>query len=88
MLYKQIVLEWGQDTESGIWGRGYSPDNGKTFYVTDTTYGRKYRASDVDRLSPLIERKPFDALRLRSPNGTVYAVTVDDNGNLITRKDG
>ena len=48
MKYKQIVLEWGKDTESGIWGRGYSPDNGKTFYVTDTTFGRKYREDDVD----------------------------------------
>lgn len=48
MNYKQIVLEWGKDTESGIWGRGYSPDNGKTFYVTDTTFGRKYREDDVD----------------------------------------
>lgn len=83
-----IVGEVGIDTETGIWGRGYSPDNGKTFYVTDTTIGRKYRASDVDRLSPLIEQKPFDTLRLRSPNGTVYAVTVEDNGNLITKKDG
>lgn len=48
MKYKQIVLEWGKDTESGIWGRGYSPDNGKTFYVTDTTFGRKYREDDAD----------------------------------------
>lgn len=50
MKYKQIVLEWGKDTESGIWGRGYSPDNGKTFYVTDTTFGRKYREDDADSI--------------------------------------
>lgn len=50
MLYKQIVLEWGRDTETGVWGKGYSPDNGEHFYVTDTTFGRKYRSSDVDGL--------------------------------------
>lgn len=50
MLYKQIVLEWGRDTETGVWGKGYSPDNGEHFYVTDTTFGRKYRSSDADGL--------------------------------------
>lgn len=50
MLYKQIVLEWGRDTETGVWGKGYSPDNGEHFYVTDTTFGRKYRSTDVDGL--------------------------------------
>lgn len=50
MLYKQIVLEWGRDTETGVWGKGYSPDNGEHFYVTDTTFGRKYRQNDVNGL--------------------------------------
>lgn len=50
MLYNQIVLEWGRDTETGVWGKGYSPDNGEHFYVTDTTFGRKYRQNDVDGL--------------------------------------
>lgn len=50
MLYKQIVLEWGRDTETGVWGKGYSPDNGEHFYVTDTTFGRKYRSTDADGL--------------------------------------
>ena len=53
-LYKQIVLEWGQDTDSLIWGMGYSPDNGEHFYVLNTTYGRKYRAEDGDRIWPFI----------------------------------
>lgn len=54
MLYRQIILEWGQDTESGVWGLGYSPDNGKNFYVLNTTHGRKYRAEDGNRLYPYI----------------------------------
>lgn len=56
-LYKQIVLEWGQDTDSLIWGIGYSPDNGKHFYVLNTTYGRKYRAEDGDRIWTFIVDK-------------------------------
>lgn len=56
-LYKQIVLEWGQDTDSLIWGMGYSPDNGEHFYVLNTTYGRKYRIEDGDRIWPFLVDK-------------------------------
>lgn len=56
-LYKQIVLEWGQDTDSLIWGMGYSPDNGEHFYVLNTTYGRKYRTEDGDRIWPFLVDK-------------------------------
>lgn len=56
-LYKQIVLEWGQDTDSLIWGMGYSPDNGEHFYVLNTTYGRKYRTEDGDRIWPFLVNK-------------------------------
>lgn len=56
-LYKQIVLEWGQDTDSLIWGMGCSPDNGEHFYVLNTTFGRKYRTEDGDRIWPFIVDK-------------------------------
>lgn len=56
-LYKQIVLEWGQDTDSRLWGMGYSPDNGEHFYVLNTTYGRKYRQEDGDRIWPFLNDK-------------------------------
>lgn len=62
MLYKQIILEWGQDTESGVWGLGYSPDNGKNFYVLNTTHGRKYRAEDGNRLYPYISDQIQDKI--------------------------
>ena len=55
--YQQIVMEWGKDTETGYYGRGYSHDNGATFTVTDTTYGRKYRQEDADRLWPFLKPK-------------------------------
>lgn len=62
MLYRQIILEWGQDTESGMWGLGYSPDNGKNFYVLNTTHGRKYRAEDGNRLYPYISDQVQDKI--------------------------
>ena len=43
-----IVGEIGRDTKTGILGRGYSNDNGKTFHVTDTMYGRLYDPNDID----------------------------------------
>lgn len=64
-LYKQIVLEWGQDTDSRLWGMGYSPDNGEHFYVLNTTYGRKYRQEDGDRIWPFLNAK------VKSDVGTV-----------------
>lgn len=62
MLYRQIILEWGQDTESGVWGLGYSPDNGKNFYVLNTIFGRKYRQEDADRLWEFLEPKISDLI--------------------------
>ena len=64
-LYKQIVLEWGQDTDSRLWGMGYSSDNGEHFYVLNTTYGRKYRQEDGDRIWPFLNAK------VKSDVGTV-----------------
>lgn len=56
-VYRQIAMEAGYDTETGIYGKGYSPDNGKTFCVTDTTFGRRYRQEDADRIWPYLQSK-------------------------------
>lgn len=45
-----IVDEIGIDTETGIIGRGHSYDNGKTFVVDGTIYGRVYHADDHDKI--------------------------------------
>ena len=47
---KLIIGEIGRDTKTGIIGRGYSFDNGNTFHVTDTIYGRLYTQNDADGL--------------------------------------
>lgn len=54
-MFRQIVEEYGYDTETGIYGKGYSHDNGKTFVVQDTAYGRKYRQQDADSLWKLLK---------------------------------
>lgn len=41
-----IIDEIGVDTKTGIVGRGHSYDNGKTFVVDKTIYGRIYHADD------------------------------------------
>lgn len=45
-----IVGEIGVDTETGIIGKGHSYDNGKTFVVDGTIYGRVYHADDHDKI--------------------------------------
>lgn len=45
-----IVGEIGVDTETGIIGKGHSYDNGKTFVVDDTIYGRIYHKDDHGRI--------------------------------------
>lgn len=56
-LYRQIVGEAGYDTDSGIYGLGRSYDNGKTFHVMDTVYGRIYRQQDGDSIWPFLQPK-------------------------------
>lgn len=56
-LYRQIIGESGYDTDSGIYGLGRSYDNGKTFYVMDTVYGRIYRQQDGDSIWPFLKDK-------------------------------
>ncbi|WP_295728615.1 hypothetical protein [uncultured Limosilactobacillus sp.] len=54
---RMIILDRGTDSELGIVGLGYSPDNGEHFYVTNTIKGRVFRARDVDMLWPLLVDK-------------------------------
>lgn len=55
--YRNIVLQPGYDTETGIYGVGCSYDNGKTFKVYWTIFGRKYYKEDADRLWPFLKDK-------------------------------
>lgn len=52
-----IIDEIGVDTETGIIGRGHSYDNGKTFTVDKTIYGRIFHKSDHDQIWKGIQDK-------------------------------
>lgn len=60
IMVRQIINATGYDTETGIYGVGYSPDNGKTFYVQNTSAGRKFRQQDADGLWPFLKDKIGD----------------------------
>ena len=67
-----IMLQPGYDTETNIYGLGYSPDNGVHFYVTYTMFGRKYRQEDADRiwqyLQGFVSKQIRDAVSLTWDN--------------------
>lgn len=52
-----IIDEIGVDTETGIIGRGHSCDNGKTFTVDKTIYGRIFHKGDYDQVWKGIQDK-------------------------------
>lgn len=52
-----IIGEVGVDTETGIVGKGHSCDNGNTFTVDDTIYGRIYHDDDHGKIWKGIQDK-------------------------------
>lgn len=52
-----IIGEVGVDTETGIIGKGHSYDNGETFTVDETIYGRIFHKSDHDQVWKGIQDK-------------------------------
>lgn len=50
-----IAMDQGIDSELGIVGLGYSPDNGLHFFVTNTIKGRVFRQEDADHLWPYLK---------------------------------
>lgn len=86
----------GIDT-SGLGGGpslGYSTD-GKNFYAAITPLGFVFRKVDAERMWRLLKsnvsaaiqaQSSSSGLQMISPNGTIYYLVVDDNGNLSTSK--
>lgn len=76
---------YGVDTTGYLGGEalGYST-NGIDFYSVITPFGIIFRDVDADRMSKLMTNK----LKLQSPNGTVFNLTVTDEGELKAVKDG
>lgn len=61
-MVRQIILQPGYDTDTGIYGLGCSFDNGATFKVYWTIYGRKFYQEDADRLWPFLKNKITNAM--------------------------
>lgn len=80
-----IVDEPGIDTELGIKGRGYSPDNGQTFIVQHTIDGTVYRLLDAQHLYPLL--KPmFD--KIYGPvEASLHWANILDKPDLVTESE-
>ena len=80
-----IVNDPGFDTELGLKGRGYSPDNGQTFIVQDTTDGRIYRVKDAKRLFPLL--KPLFDPYYSGGTASLHWSDILDKPELATEDD-
>lgn len=83
--YSNIILRNGYDTETGVPGKGCSPDNGVHFYVYFTSAGIMLHQKDAEMIS---NNLTFEKLRFKSPNGTAFYLSVDDDGTLKTTKVG
>ena len=78
-----VILNSGTDN-NGFPGLVTSNDNGATRVLEYTADGKVYHQRDIDRIA----RIPFDEIRMKSPNGTVFSFIVDDEGNLKGTKVG
>lgn len=81
---RAIIDEPMYDSKTGEYGKGYSPDNGKTLIVQEGPDGRHYhQETDPERISELV----FDSFKLESPNGMIWKLSIDNEGNLIKEKE-
>ena len=75
-----IILRDGYDTETGVPGKGCSPDNGVHFYVYFTSAGIMLHQKDAKMIS---NNLTFEKLRFKSPNGTAFYLSVSDVGKPV-----
>lgn len=84
MVQRLIINEPMIDSKTGSRGVGYSPNGGLSFIVQENSNGRVYHQGNDDvKISQLV----FDCLKLKSPNGTVFTLSVDDKGKLKAMKE-
>lgn len=77
-------VDFGKDTTGLLGGTslGYST-NGDNFYAVVTPFGMVFRDADANRMSKLLMNK----LKLQSPNGTVFSLSISDDGELKAIKE-
>lgn len=83
IVQRAIVNEPMFDSKTGEFGKGYSPDYGQTFIVQEGTDGRHFhQETDAGRISELI----FDKFIFRSADGTLWELSVSNDGKPQTKK--
>lgn len=84
LVQRAVINEPMFDSKTGEFGKGYSPDYGQTFIVQEGTDGRHYhQETDAGRIGELV----FNSFKLKSPNETIWKISIDDEGNLIKEKE-
>lgn len=83
IVQRAIINEPMFDSKTGEFGKGYSPDHGQTFIVQEGTDGRHFhQETDAGRISELI----FDKFIFRSDDGTLWELSVSNDGKPQTKK--
>ena len=68
--------------ENGLQWLSCSPDNGQTVYKEYGPEGKIYRQHDAD----MIQQLTFDKLKLKSPDGTSFYLSVSNDGQPVFTK--
>ncbi|PWT37584.1 hypothetical protein [Limosilactobacillus reuteri] len=83
LVQRAVINEPMYDSKTGEFGKGYSPDNGKTFIVQEGNDGRYYhQGTDSSRISELV----FDRFLMKADDGGIWEVTISNDGKLQTKK--
>lgn len=83
LVQRAVINEPMFDSKTGEFGKGYSPDYGQTFIVQEGTDGRHYhQETDAGRIGELI----FDKLIFSSDDGTLWELSVNNDGKPQTKK--
>lgn len=83
LVQRAVINESMFDSKTGEFGKGYSPDYGQTFIVQEGTDGRHFhQETDAVRISELI----FDKFIFRSADGTLWELSVSNDGKPQTNK--
>ena len=79
-----IVLRGMPDPNSGFYTLMCSKDNGKTLVPEYTSDGKIYHQRDINRIAEI----PFEHIKMKSPDGTAFYLSVSNDGQPLFTKVG
>lgn len=77
--FDQLILKPMIDPKSGFFLLMCSEDNGATWIPEFSSQGKLYHQRDIDRISEV----PFKHILMKSPNGTAFYLSVNDEGEPV-----